>query len=94
MSGSAPSPTLVTPVDERPGAADSLPAPSALKKPSGYWVHPSDRERSDRLPPIRVEAPSRQSRKSGSTSPKSDDGRRSQNGLDMLLDAGMGRSSI
>lgn len=92
-SGSAPSPKLVTPVDERPSAADSLPL---KKQGGGFWVHPSDREKSDRLPPIRtnVEHQSSHSRKSGSASPRSDDARRSANGLDMLLDAGMGRSSI
>lgn len=91
----------MTPVDDRAPAADSLPQqPQQLKKPSGYWVHPSEGKSTDRLPPIRTaEAASRQhhpshARQSGSTSPKSDGSRRSQNGLDMLLDAGMGRSSI
>jgi len=50
-----------------------------IKKPSGYWSRPTD----NRLPPIRTH--------DGSVSPKSE-GRRSQNGLDMLLDAGMARS--
>jgi hypothetical protein len=81
-SSSAPSPPLMTPVDERPDASDSFPVP----KKSGYWSHPGDRD--NKLPPIRTDG----SRKSGSVSPKSD-GRRSQNGLDMLLDAGMGRNT-
>jgi hypothetical protein len=80
-STSAPSPPLVTPVDEHPSGSDAFP----IKKSSGYWGRPSDRE--NRLPPIRTHG---DRRPSGSVSPKSE-GRRSQNGLDMLLDAGMAR---
>jgi hypothetical protein len=50
-----------------------------IKKPAGYWSRLSD----NRLPPIRSH--------DGSVSPKSE-GRRSQNGGDLLLDAGMARS--
>lgn len=80
-SSSAPSPPLMTPVDERPSLSDSFPT----KKSSGYWSRPSDRD--NILPPIRTHG---DRRPSGSVSPKSE-GRRSQNGLDMLLDAGMAR---